>query len=111
MKLATEPFPEQTKRWPPEGRHILAYYDDHSIIVYQAYCPSIGRFTIEHGYFGGGFSFSRMSWIKPNFLWMMYRSQWGQAEGQEIVLAVRLRRTFLDFLLPQAVHIRPDGFR
>jgi hypothetical protein len=103
MKLATEPYSEQAKRWPPEGRHILAHYDDHSIIVYQAYRPSIGRFTIEHGYFGGGFSLSRMSWIKPNFLWMMYRSGWGTREGQEIILGLRLRREFFDSISAQAV--------
>ena len=42
-----------------------------------------------HGYFGGDhFSLNRMSWVKPNFLWMMYRSGWGQKEGQVVVLAV-----------------------
>jgi hypothetical protein len=103
MKLATEPYLDQVKRWPPEGRHILAHYDHDSIIVYQAYRPSIGRFTIEHGYFGGGFSLSRMSWIKPNFLWMMYRSGWGTKDGQEITLGLRLRREFFDHVLAQAV--------
>lgn len=44
-----------------------------------------------------------MSWIKPNFLWMMYRSQWGRCEGQEVVLAIRLKRKFFDSLLAQAV--------
>jgi hypothetical protein len=48
-----------------------------------------------------------MSWIKPNFLWMMYRCQWGQAEGQEVVLAIRLRRRFFDSLLVQAA---PSSF-
>src|SRR5215475_11989090 len=103
MKLATELYPEQAKRWPAEGRHILAHYDDHTIIVYQAYRPSIGRFTIEHGYFGGGFSLSRMSWIKPNFLWMMCRCGWGTKEGQEVVLAVWLQRAAFDRILAAAV--------
>jgi hypothetical protein len=103
MKLATELYSEQAKRWPSEGRHILAHYDEHSIVVYQAYRPSIGRFTIEHGFFGGGFSLSRMSWIKPNFLWMMYRCGWGTKEGQEVVLGLRLRREFFDTVLAQAV--------
>jgi Domain of unknown function (DUF4291) len=103
MKLATELYSEQAKRWPPEGRHILAHHDDQSVIVYQAYRPSIGRFTVEHGYFGGGFSLSRMSWIKPNFLWMMYRCGWGTKEGQEIILGLRLRRAFFDSILAQAV--------
>jgi len=103
MNLPTQPYPEQAKRWPSEGRHILAHYDDRSIIVYQAYRPSIGGFAIEHGYFGGGFSFSRMSWIKPNFLWMMYRCGWGTKEGQEMTLGLRLRREFFDGILAQAV--------
>jgi len=49
-------------------------------------------------------SFNRMSWIKPNFLWMMYRSGWGTKEGQEVTLAVRLRRTGFDQILQEAVH-------
>src|SRR4051794_29690087 len=44
-----------------------------------------------------------MSWVKPNFLWMMYRSGWGAKEGQEVTLALRLRRQFFDALLAQAV--------
>jgi hypothetical protein len=81
----------------------LAHYDEQTIVVYQAYRPSIGRYAAENGTFGDGFSYERMSWIKPNFLWMMYRSDWGRAEGQEIVLAIRLRRQFFDELLAQAV--------
>ncbi|WP_216092858.1 DUF4291 family protein [Candidatus Marithrix sp. Canyon 246] len=26
-----------------------------------------------------------MTWIKTNFLWMMYRSEWGTKQGQETV--------------------------
>jgi len=101
--LPTSSYVEQSEQWPDFGRHILAQFDDETIIVYQAYRPAIGRFAAEHGYFGGGFKYTRMSWIKPNFLWMMYRSDWGRSEGQEVVLAVRLRRTFFDSLLRQAV--------
>jgi hypothetical protein len=103
IPLATAAYAEQMKSWPQTGRHILAQFDDDTIILYQAYCPAIGRFAIERGFFGGDFKFSRMSWIKPNFLWMMYRSQWGQGEGQETVLALRLKRRFFDSLLAQAV--------
>ena len=101
--LATAPYAEQIQRWPQTGQHILAQFDDDTIIVYQAYRPEIGKFAVEKGYFGGDFKFSRMSWIKPNFLWMMYRSQWGQSEGQEVVVALRLKRRFFDSLLAQAV--------
>lgn len=85
----------------------MAQFDAESIYVYQAYRPSIARFAVEHQQFGGDFSFSRMSWIKPNFLWMMYRSGWATKEGQERILAVRLRRTFFDGLLRLVV---PSGF-
>lgn len=95
---------DQVQRWPQTGRHILAQFDDQSIIVYQAYQPAIGQFAAIHGYFGGEFSFSRMSWIKPNFLWMMYRSGWGTKEGQQVTLAVRLKRAAFDWLLEQAVY-------
>jgi Domain of unknown function (DUF4291) len=103
IPLLTGLYAEQVKLWPQTGRHILAQFDNDTIIVYQAYGPAIGQFAAEKGYFGGDFKYSRMSWIKPNFLWMMYRSQWGQAEGQEIVLAIRLTRRFFDSLLAQAV--------
>jgi hypothetical protein len=104
MMLATELYEMQLRDWPREGKHILAHYDESSIIVYQAYRPSIGRFALENGRLGGPeFSFSRMSWIKPNFLWMMYRSGWGSKGGQEVTLALRVRRTFFDYILAQAV--------
>ncbi|MDY3556226.1 DUF4291 domain-containing protein [Gemmata sp. JC717] len=102
MPLAFEPYPDQVKVWPKDGRHVLAQFDADSIVVYQAYSPAIGRYAIEHGRFGGAFSFERMSWIKPNFLWMMYRSGWGTKENQEITLALRLRRTFFESLLAEA---------
>ena len=103
MRLPTEPYILQARRWPAEGRHILAHYDSETIVVYQAYRPPIGEYVIKHGVFGGEFSYSRMSWIKPNFLWMMYRSGWGTKEGQEITLGLRLYRRYFDSLLSRAV--------
>ena len=102
MRLATAPYREQSRLWPAAGRHILAQFDEKTIIVYQAYSPAIGQFAAANGFFGGEFSYARMSWVKPNFLWMMYRSDWGRALGQEVVLAVRLRRVFFEGLLARA---------
>lgn len=105
MPLTFERYSLQRARWPGAGRHILAHFDADTIVVYQAYRPSIGRWAADHGRFGGDdFSLDRMSWVKPNFLWMMYRSGWGTKEGQEVVLAVRLRRAAFDELLAAAVH-------
>lgn len=44
-----------------------------------------------------------MSWLKPGFLWMMRRSNLGRAQGQEFVLAIRLRRSFFDSVLCKSV--------
>ncbi len=104
MRLRTEPFVIQSDRWPKSGRVILAQHDSESVVVYQAYRPLIGHFAAKHGYFGEGFSLSRMTWIKPNFLWMMYRSGWGTKAGQEVILAIRLARSAFEEILGQAVH-------
>ena len=104
MNLITERYDFQLTRWPQSGRVILAQFDVDSIVVYQAYRPAIGHFAAEHGSFGGEFKMDRMSWIKPNFLWMMYRSGWGTKPGQEVTLAIRLRRSAFDEILATAVH-------
>jgi len=101
--LELEHYSTQKGKWPSSGHHVMAQFDDKSIIVYQAYRPAIGLFAVEHQYFGGPFSLNRMSWIKPNFLWMMYRSNWGRTEGQEVVLAIRLYRDFFDRVITNAV--------
>lgn len=102
-RLALESYAAQQRRWPRAGRHVMAQFDDEAVVVYQAYRPAIGHFAATHGYFGGEFSLGRMSWVKPNFLWMMFRSGWGTKEGQEVVLAVWLRRAAFDELLETAV--------
>ncbi len=107
MELATERWADQATRWPAAGRHVLAHFDERTIVVYQAFARSIGEFAVAHGFFGGAFGYGRMSWVKPNFLWMMYRSDWGRAPGQEVVLAIRLRRSFFEALLARAV---PSSF-
>lgn len=101
--ISIKPYLAVSEDWPESGRHILASFDDESIVVYQAYRHAIADYAINHQRFGGEFSYSRMSWIKPNFLWMMYRSGWATKEGQERILAIRLKRHFFDSILTQAV--------
>jgi hypothetical protein len=83
----------------------MAQFDADRVIVYQAFSPAIGRYAVEHQRFGGPFfSMSRMSWVKSNFLWMMFRSGWGTKPDQEVTLAVTLRRSAFDAILAAAVH-------
>jgi hypothetical protein len=101
MKL--KKYTEQLNEWPQEGFHIMAQYDEDKIIVYQSYRPEIGNFSVKNQFFGGPFSLNRMTWVKPNFLWMMYRNGWGTKEGQEVVLAIHLKRDAFERYLQQAV--------
>lgn len=102
-RLRLAPYLEQRARWPAAGRTILAQSDVDSVVVYQAYRPEIGLHTAAHGRFGGGWSRERMSWIKPNFLWMMYRCGWATKQGQEVVLALWISRAGFDEILASAV--------
>ena len=80
-------------------REIRAEYDDESITVYQAYSPQIAQAAVAAGRFVPPFSLDRMTWIKPSFCWMMYRSGWATKPGQERVLAVRISRAGFEWAL------------
>lgn len=82
---------------------IFANYNDSTIRVYQAYNDLIAEEAIELGKFGKLFSLERMTWIKPSFLWMMYRCGWGQKEGQNRILAIDIKRSGFDFMYQNGV--------
>lgn len=105
MTLELETYATQRARWPAEGKVILAQYDDTSVVVYQAFHAVTAEHALRHGRLGGSrYSFERMSWIKPNFLWMMYRCGWlTKDEEQSRVLAIHIDRGFFDGLLERAV--------
>ncbi len=71
-------------------RQIRAVYNDKTIRVYQAYNDAIADSALTHGTFvSPPFKIERMTWIKPSFLWMMYRSGWGlKDERQSRILAI-----------------------
>jgi Domain of unknown function (DUF4291) len=71
---------------------VRAVFDARTITVYQAYPPAIAEPAIAAGRFVPPFKLGRMTWIKPSFLWMMYRSGWATKPGQERVLAVQITR-------------------
>ncbi len=90
-------------------REIRADHDDQSIVVYQAYSPSIANPAVAAQRFVPPFKMERMTWIKPSFLWMMYRCGYGQKEGQERVLAVRMTREGFDWAVEHAVESNIKG--
>ncbi|QKG56776.1 DUF4291 domain-containing protein [Hymenobacter sp. BRD128] len=103
MHLTTELYLASRQFLPVDGQHIVAHQTENQVVVYQAYNPAIALFAVENQYLGGpSFSYSRMSWIKPNFLWMMYRCGWASKENQERVLALWLDKVAFEKILNQA---------
>ncbi|MGW5774921.1 DUF4291 domain-containing protein [Streptomyces sp. NPDC003863] len=81
---------------------IRALHTERTITVYQAYRPGIGLPATRDGRFPEAWKRDRMTWIKPSFLWMMYRCGWGEKEGQETVLAVEITREGFEWALRNA---------
>lgn len=83
-------------------RQIRAFFTDSTIRVYQAYCHEIADKALQAQAFVSPFKMDRMTWIKPSFLWMMYRSGWGMKPDQERILAVDLSRSGFEWALAHA---------
>ncbi|MFH8633269.1 DUF4291 domain-containing protein [Streptomyces lydicus] len=83
-------------------RRIRARYTERTVTVYQAYAPELGVPAARDGRFPVAWKRDRMTWIKPSFLWMMYRCGWGAKAGQETVLAVEIERAGFDWALRHA---------
>jgi Domain of unknown function (DUF4291) len=90
--------------------NVRAVYDEHTITVYQAYNSAIAQAAVKNQKFVSPFKIERMTWIKPSFLWMMYRCGWATKEGQEHVLAIQIKREGLQWALDNSClsHFDPD---
>ena len=80
---------------------IRAVYDDTTIRVYQAYSDSIADSALTKGTFvSPPFKMGRMTWIKPSFLWMMYRSGWGLKDVEQArILGIDISREGFEWAL------------
>lgn len=105
MSLELAEYLSLREAWPQAGKVILAQYDEQSVVVYQAFNAVTAAYAVEHQQLGGPrYSLDRMSWIKPNFMWMMYRCSWLEADAEQArVLAIHINRSFFDELLTSAV--------
>ncbi|MFE7856781.1 DUF4291 domain-containing protein [Streptomyces sp. NPDC057403] len=83
-------------------RRIRAAHSESTITVYQAYSPEIGLPAVRDGRFPAAWKRDRMTWIKPSFLWVMYRCGWATKPGQETVLAVEIARDGFEWALRNA---------
>ncbi|MFW2162062.1 DUF4291 domain-containing protein [Acinetobacter beijerinckii] len=81
---------------------IRATHTDSTIRVYQAYSAKLAHLAVQNNSFKHNpfFKMTRMTWIKPSFLWMMYRSGWGKKDGeQQTILAIDLCKEGFDWAL------------
>jgi hypothetical protein len=101
--MKTEKYITQKERLPKTGRQIIGCKEEENIIVYQAFNSAIANYAEANQRFGGNaYSFNRMSWIKPGFLWMMYRAGWACKEQQENILKITLPIIHFKTILQQA---------
>ncbi|MEQ1489225.1 MAG: DUF4291 domain-containing protein [Terricaulis sp.] len=91
-------------------REIRATYDENTIRVYQAYSHQIADSALKHQTFvSPPFSMARMTWIKPSFLWMMYRAGWGEKDdGQRRILAIDITHEGFAWALAHSAPSHPE---
>jgi Domain of unknown function (DUF4291) len=90
-------------------QEIRADFDRETITVYQAYHDKIAIPAVTNNKFEPPFSFNRMTWIKPSFLWLMERSNWATKPNQEHILAIKIGRNYWEEALSLGVLTHPDS--
>jgi uncharacterized protein DUF4291 len=89
-------------------RQVRAVYTPETITVYQAYPTAVALAAAKAGRFVPPFKRDRMTWLKPSFLWMMFRSQWADPDHQERVLAVEMTRAGFEWALAHSCPAQYD---
>eukprot|EP01084_Bolivina_argentea_P152353 265788_1 len=93
----------------PYGKFITGTFDlkNNFIIVYQAFNSNIANYASQSQKFIGcdHYNETRMTWVKSNFLWMMYRSGWGKKDkNQSNILAIYLKLDCFETFISECVY-------
>jgi hypothetical protein len=102
--MATSTQPEANQ--PIPYHQIRALHDSETITVYQAYSEPIALAAVTHQKLNASpdFKMGRMTWIKPSWCWMMYRSGYSFKDSrQSHILALKMRHADFERLLREAV--------
>ncbi|TDZ36689.1 hypothetical protein C8035_v005067 [Colletotrichum spinosum] len=87
-------------------RQVRAAYDDDTITVYQAYNADIATAAVEKQRLNASpaFKLTRMTWVKPSWGWMLYRSGYSYTDrDQERILALKMMHQAFVALLGKGV--------
>ena len=78
-------------------------WDEQGVFLFQAFNDAIADYALEHQSFRGcpQFNPTRMTWAKPSFAWMLYRSGYGRKAQQNRVLKIKISHQALASLLSQ----------
>lgn len=89
-----------TKSLLPENLLLVHKSPTHpdTITLYQAYNPEIASYFATHGHLKdcSKFSWTRMTWVKPGFSWMMFRSGWATKHNQERIVAIHVKTSLFN---------------
>lgn len=90
---------------PTPKRQIRAHYDSQTITLYQAYSDAIADAAVASQKLHASplFSLDRMTWIKPSWTWMLYRSGYAAKDSNQVrILALKMRHSDFEELLRHA---------
>ncbi|KAJ6255094.1 hypothetical protein M0813_11751 [Anaeramoeba flamelloides] len=75
-------------------------FDQEGVYVYQAFSDEIADYAVDNQKFGGkAYKTNRMTWIKPSFAWVLYRSGYGRKHSQNRILKIKISHETLAYLL------------
>ena len=82
-----------------------ADWDEEGVWVYQAFNDEIADWALANQTFAGcpAFKPMRMTWIKPSFAWVLYRSGYGRKGNQQRILRIKLSHDTMSELLSRCV--------
>ncbi|WP_299459132.1 DUF4291 domain-containing protein [uncultured Microscilla sp.] len=88
---------------------IRALYTPEHIALYAAFSSSIANVALKSQQLLPPFSYDRMTWVKPSYLWMMYRSDWAQKDNMQRILRIWIKRTDWELALKEAILTTPEA--
>ena len=87
----------------------MAQFNTEAVVVYQVYVPLLIVLQALTVILEENVTLNRMSWIKLNFLWMIYFSGWATKLKPEVVLAIWLKRSAFDEVMKACIPLRSDS--
>lgn len=114
MSALPDPTAKPTSPSTTPYRQIRAHFEADTITVYQAYNDTIATAALasQRLHASSLFKPGRMTWIKPSFSWMMYRSGYTYKDAnQSRILALRITHASFLALLRRAVLSHGNQFQ